>query len=480
MTATGSPGSQPGDPGLDGGGEIPSTRAVRTRLVLIAGLVAWTACAVILWLGAAPLGHDEAQYAIAAKDVIVGNPPRWFYLSKGMDAVALPGALAGGSERALRVMPLALGIVFALAVAHLAWRTVGARAAAWVVCVLAGMRAFTAQSSELLSDLPAETFLVFGTTPLVCETLREDGPRWRVIVTAPMFAAAFYLRYASCVPIAIAGIVVVAMGWRGVAKRPLPILVTGALFLALLVPHFLAAIDTIGSPFGILLESQAVTEQWFGEGLLEYVTVNPFVFYGLLAPVVLIVGLLSLRRGAERSAIVLWLIAVASVVGIGLTTHARARYIFYPLALLSILGIAEILRRFDMLAPKLRRIVGPVLAAAVAVTWILVMRVQLRIADNRRVTMASTIAAARAITEDVAGRRCRVLGAHNTQLEHYTGCWGNMDAGLPGVSSDPRVYVVDDRSKHWAAVWHPDLATLPGKPVVILEGPTVTVYRLDP
>ncbi|HEY5933681.1 MAG TPA: glycosyltransferase family 39 protein [Kofleriaceae bacterium] len=453
---------------------------MRTRLVLIAGLVAWTACAVILWLGAAPLGHDEAQYAIAAQDLIAGTPPRWFYLSKGMNVVALPGALAGGSERALRVVPLVLAIVFALAVAHLAWRTVGARAAAWVVCVLAGMRAFTTQSSELLSDLPAATFLVLGTTPLVCEVLREDGPRWRVIIVGPLFAAAFYLRYASCVPIAIAGLVVVGVGWRGIARRPLPIVATGALFLGLLVPHFLAAMDAIGSPFGILLESQAVTEQWVGQGLLEYVTVNPLVFYGLLAPVVLIAGLLSLRRGADRRAIALWLIGVASIVGIGLTTHARARYIFYPLALLAILGTAEILRRLDALAPHIRRIVGPVLAAAVAVTWILVVRVQMRIPDHRRTTMAATLSASRVIRDDVAGRRCRVLAAHNTQLEHYTGCWGNMDADLTGVASNLRVYVVDDRSKHWAAVWHPDLATLPGKRQVLLESPAVTVYRLDP
>ena len=456
---------------------------MRTRLVLIAGLLAWTVCAVILWLGAPPLGHDEAQYAIAANDLIAGNPPRWFNLSKGMNVVALPGALAGGSERALRVTPLVLGIVFALAVAHLAWRTVGAQAAAWVVCVLAGMRAFTVQSSELLSDLPAATFLVLGTTSLVCEAVREDGPRWRVIVVGQLFAAAFYLRYASCVPIAIAGLVVIGVGWRCIAKRPMPIVATGALFLALLVPHFLAAMDTIGSPFGILLESQAVTEQWAGQGLLEYVTVNPFVFYGLLAPVVLIAGLLSLRRGADRRVVALWLIAVASIVGIGLTTHARARYIFYPLALLAILGTAEILRRLEGLAPrhpKIHRVVGPVIAAALAVTWILVVRVQSRITGNRRTTMAATLAASRAIREDVAGRRCRVLAAHNTQLEHYTGCWGNMDIGLPGVSSDPRVYIVDDRSKHWAAVWHPDLATLPGKRQVILENPAVTVYRLDP
>ena len=451
---------------------------MRSRIVLYAGLAAWIANVVILWLGAAPLGHDEAQYAIAAQDLIAGKYVRWFYLSKGMNLVALPGALAGGGELALRLVPMLLAIAFIFAAAHMAWRTVGATAAGWVVAVLAGTRSLAIQSSELLSDVPSATFLLLGTTTLVGELARDDGPRWRVIIAAPLFAAAFYLRYASCIPIAIVGLVAVAVWFQRFARRPAPIVVLALAFVGLLVPHALGAIETMGSPFGILLESRAVTDQFVGQGLVEYVTANPFVFYGLLAPIVMVVGLCALRR--DRMAIALWLIAVASIVGIGLTTHARARYVFFPMTLLVILGVGELVRRIGALPERIRRVLVPALGVVLAIVWILVARTQARVADHRRVSMAATLAASRAIRGDSGGARCRVLGAHNTQLEHYTGCWGNMDAELRQVSRDPRVYVVDDRSKHWAAPWRPDFATLPGKPVSILEQPAVTVYRLDP
>ena len=454
---------------------------MRTRPVLIAGLVAWIAGAVILWLGAAPLGHDEAQYAISAKDVIVGNPARWFYLSKGMTLVALPGALAGGSEQALRVVPLLFGIAFVLAAAHLAWRTVGATAAAWSVCVIAGTRAMVVHSCDLLSDLPTTTFLLLGTTVLVTELSREGGPRWRMVSAAPLFGAAFYLRYGSCVPIAIVGVVVAAVCWRAVARRPGPVIATALGFVALLVPHAVGAQTSMGSPFGILLESQGVIQQFVGEGLVEYVTTNPFRFYGLLAPLVLIAGLASVRR-ADRPAVMLWLIAVVSFVVMGLLMHARARYIYFPLTLFVILGTAELAHGIARLGPRARRVAGAsAAAAALVVTWILVARSQVRAADHRRRGVAATLAAARAIQVDAAGVHCRVLGAHFTQLEYYTGCWGNVDAALPAtISPDARIYVVDDRAKHWGTLWRPDLAAMPGRPRVLLELAQVTVYVLDP
>ena len=35
------------------------------------------------------LNHDEAQYAIAARDMFAGAEPRWFYVSYGMNAIAV-------------------------------------------------------------------------------------------------------------------------------------------------------------------------------------------------------------------------------------------------------------------------------------------------------------------------------------------------------------------------------------------------------
>src|SRR5262245_20076874 len=129
------------------------------RLVFAAGLAAWIANAVAIWLSAAPLGHDEAQYAIAAKDLLTGGYERWFYLSKGMSYVALPGVLAGGSELALRFLPMLFGIGFVLGVWAVARRAFGDVTAACIVVVLASARSYVKLSAELLSDMPAAACL---------------------------------------------------------------------------------------------------------------------------------------------------------------------------------------------------------------------------------------------------------------------------------------------------------------------------------
>ena len=66
--------------------------------------------------------------------------------------------------------------------------------------------------------------------------------------------------YGSCVPIAIVVAVALAVGWRAIASPPLPVLVTTALFVALLVPHAISAVRWTGSPLGILLESRGVPQ----------------------------------------------------------------------------------------------------------------------------------------------------------------------------------------------------------------------------
>src|SRR5688572_28308984 len=105
------------------------------------------------------MGHDESQYAIAARDALAGDAPRWFYLSRGMTVVAAPGLWLGASELALRFVPLLLGVGFVLATWTLARRVVGATAAAWALVVLAGTRCVVRWSTELLSDVPAAACL---------------------------------------------------------------------------------------------------------------------------------------------------------------------------------------------------------------------------------------------------------------------------------------------------------------------------------
>lgn len=462
---------------------LATTRS--TRLVLAAGLAAWIAAAVAIWLEAAPLGHDEAQYAIAAKDVIEGGYERWFYLSKGMSYLAVPGVLAGGSELALRLIPLVFGVGFVLAVWAVARRACGDETAAWTVAALAAARPYLRHAADLLSDMPAAACLLAATAVILGELRRTEGEggeagegsgvggvSWRAVLVAPLLAAAFYLRYASCVPIAFLGGAWLVLGWRGIARRPAPVLVAAALFLLLLVPHAVAAIRLTGSPLGILLESsQVVPNAYVGQGLVTYLASNPIAFYGVLMPPILVTGLVAAPvlawRARDRAAGLLWLAAVPSIIVLALITEAQARYIFFGTALLAILGVDALRRALGRAPLGARRALGAAAAASLVATWAFVLAGQLRHGERRARSHAPTLRAAAAIRADAAGRVCRFLGQQYTQLDWYGGCRSAEAVGYPppGVL----LYVV----RTTTGGWQPEVSGDPARHTVILDVPGV-------
>ena len=437
------------------------------KLIAAAGLVAWIAIAAIIWLGGSTLGHDESQYVLDARDWLAGNEPRWFYLSSGMRYVTAAGLLFGDGEVALRFPTFVLGIAMVLAAAALAWRFYGAMTAAWVIGVLAGLRCMTQLSAELLSDVPATAFLLAGTLVLADETIRrDDGPRWRVMAAAPLFAAALYLRYASCVPIAIVGLAVAAIGGRRIIRAPVPIAATVALFALLLVPHFLSAMRETGSPLGILLASKGVPGQtWFAEGLVTYVTSNPMRYYGVLAAPILLAGLAAPLVMRDRPTLLLWLAGVGDIVALGLISHAQPRYIFFGIALLVILGVEVFRRLIDG-----RRAAAMAAGVAVALAIVLVIRQQLHRREYRAATTARTLRAADAIRRDAAGARCYVIGDQYTQLELYSGC---QSSGWPwDEQGKAKIYMVQRDQAPPAASR--------GKMHFLVDEPELRVTRWDP
>ena len=445
-------------------------RALRLpALIFAAGLLFWIINAAIVWLSAAPLGHDEAQYALSAHDLLVGDEPRWFYVSSGMSVVAAIGETLGHGEVALRFPAFVLGIGFVLAAAGLAWRVYGAMTAAWVVVVLAGLRSIAGMSSDLLTDLPSTALLLAGSLVMIGEVLGEEedaAPRWRVVFAAPLLAAALYVRYASCIPIALIGVGTLVVGLPQIRRRPLPIVVTAAAFVLLLVPHLVQANHETGSPLGILLASKDVPGRtWFAQGLATYTTSNPVRYYGLLAPPILLAGLAAITRVRHRPTMLLWLIAVSDIVVLGLISHAQPRYIFFGVTLLVILGVEQI-----------RRWVGPrrwgavVAAVAVLASCLLMLRTQVMRSERKRETASAAYTAASVIRTDAHGRRCYVIGDAFAQLEWYSGCRGSSWPWDEREETEP-VYVVHTPS------------TLPvptrGDPHVLLARPAVTVTRFD-
>jgi len=445
-------------------------------IVRRAGLAAWLAGALAVWLAAPPLGHDEAQYAIAARDVLAGEPVRWLYLSVGMDAIALPGVLAGGGELALRLVPMAIGLAFVLAAARLARGAFGEAAAAWTIAVLAASFPIARRAAELLSDLPAAACLLAAAALLVTELAREPAPRRRLLLAAPCLAAAFYLRYGSALAIAAIGGAALVAGWRALLRRPWIALAAIALLALLLVPHLLASSAATGSALGVLRTSSDVLgAPPPGRALATYVTANPLLYYGPVAAPAMLAGLAAIRRGRDRRVLLLWLMAVGDIVAVGMMPIPQARYIFFGIVLLVILGVDELGRWTSACRPPVRRALGRGAAAAVALAWLGAAIALYRLPGLRRESMAGTLAAVAAIRDDARGAPCEVIARHTTQLQWYTGCVAVYAAELETLARR-RVYLVHEPGRPD----QPEPAGRPGVPRAILARPEVTVTRYDP
>jgi 4-amino-4-deoxy-L-arabinose transferase-like glycosyltransferase len=382
------------------------------RRLLTCALVVWCVVAVIGLVLGPSLGHDEAAFALAAR----GEAPvgKWLYRSEGTIAIARVGVALGGAAWQLRLVSALLGplaIVAAYAVGRAAF---SARTGAWAAAVLAGAHPMALRSAELLSDLPAMACLLGGIALLVGELDREDGPRWRLVLAAPVFAAAFYMRYGSAPVIAFAIAVAGLLWWRAVVRRPLHVLAMGIVLAGLVVPHLLHSRAVTGTLLGILEVSAGMPRRaYIGEGLVTYLTRNPLLFYGFAVAPVMIAGLAGVVRLRHRAAWYLAIVALGQIVSLGIQSHGQPRYVFFATALLVVLGV-EVLRSW---VPRPRAAL-----ALVAASWLgvaIAAPIYYRHLDEAR---APIVAAGQVIRTASGGRPCAAVALIVPQLMWHSGC----------------------------------------------------------
>lgn len=414
------------------------------RRLLTAALVAW---ALVAALGVAlgpPLGHDEAAFALVAR----GAAPQggWLYRSEGTVAIARLGLALGGAAWQLRLASAVLGCALVVAAFALGRAAFSARIGAWAAALVAGAHPMAMRSAQLLSDLPAAACIVGGIAILAGELDRDAGPRWRLVAAAPLFAAAFYLRYGSAPVVAFAIAAACLVWWRAVLTRPLPMLVTIAALAALVLPHLLHALAVTGTALGILEVSAGMPRRaYVGEGLVTYLTSNPLAFYGALIAPVMVAGVLGLVRARRRAPWYLAIVALGQVTALGLSSHGQPRYVFAATVLLVVLGV-DVIARFDRPSLALAAVVAAWLGVAVAVV------ATCRTEDGIR---APILHAAEAIRADAGDRPCAVVAALAPQLTWYARC----EVYLPALLGQP---LPADRPRYAASFtrWPIDLAAL--------------------
>lgn len=406
---------------------------------MVGAWLTWLVCAGLHGASGAPLGHDEARYAIAGRDLLAGDDARWIYVPPGMEVLAVPGVLLGGGERALRLVPALLAIAF-LASLHRIARVAGDReSAAWTIAFAAATGPLVRLASDLLSDVPSTALLLATAVIVFRELTRDDGPTRTLLGSAATGAGAFYVRYGSCIPLAIIAVLAVVGGARGIARRPALVGMTLALFVALLAPHLVHSQLTTGSPLGTLRVS-ATVPKGFGQGIATYVA-HPVRYLGVFA--VVLVPFVLVCRPRTRVRTLLLALAVLDLLSLGIQTTAQARYVFLATTLLLIVGPPCLPRRLARLA-----------VVAVVIGWAVQIGFALCYDHVRRAGTRTTMLAQAAIRRD-ATTPCYVLGRHDTQLEWYTGC--RYVLVLPAVI-DRALYAVWDAT---GGPWQPAIAALP-------------------
>jgi hypothetical protein len=470
---------------------MPSQPRANDRHLLAAALVVWAAVAAIGVAIGPPLGHDEAAFAIVAR----GDAPvaGWLYRSEGTVVLARLGVALGGADWQLRLASALASLALVIAAFAVGRAAFTARTGAWAAALVAGAHPMALRSAQLLSDLPAAACLVGGIAVLVGEldraAARAVGPRWRIVLTAPLFAAAFYLRYGSAPVIGLALAAAGLFWWRAVLARPLRALATVAALAALLVPHLVQSRGVTGAALGILEVSAGMPRRaYVGEGLVTYLTSNPFVFYGALIAPVMIAGLLGLARVRRRAPWYLALVALGQLVVLGLQSHGQPRYVFVAAVLLLPIGVDVVARLAGPDGPTWlvgrgrRAWPGPAWSrlalAVVAASWLHVAVAQVVVCREAARSRAPILDAARVIRRDAGGRPCAAVALLAPQLTWYSGCQvypTMLPAAMPA-----------DRARYaaWFTRWPIDLAavlaaqSLRATPIAS-EDPDARIWRLD-
>ena len=413
---------------------VGDPRSRREVILLLLICSAFAASVAANAARAAPFEYDESVYAVQARAwAAPGEPVTGVKLHRAPLLPALGSLIyrAGGrSEAPYR----ATGLAFGVASVVLVWAL--GRAVAGPAAGLIGAAAFASappvvqRSAQFMTDVPATAFLL-GLVLVLWRNRERAGPS--LLLAAPLAAGAFYLRYASVLPIALLAAAVLVVGRRGLLRDRRLAIATALLFAGLLVPHVVRAVDATGRPWGLLtFTAEFPGRRSFGAGWWDYLRWFPFVLAGPVAGVVMIAGIAGAARRRFAATSLLAGVAVLDVVLIGLTEHAEPRFVFFPVALLCVAGGAAVgrlqrerwvsrgLARAGTAALGLALIAGGVVAAARPVR------------DARlRAALAGRAVAARA-----GGRACSVRSIEVPVVTWYSGCATLAFGERPGATTN--------------------------------------------
>lgn len=320
-------------------------------------------CSILFVLGflvsSFPFGHDESVYLTKARSWIGGTPADEFRIFRpiGMPTFGWIFLHFGHSEKVVRTFGVIFGAVAVLLI-YLFFRRVFNIPMALAVAAAVGTSTLFLQEAPLFQNDISSTGFLIAVLYCIYAYYETAGKSKLIYLVGPLAALAFYVRYGVATTLGIIGALsLLILGAKFIRKKGADyskLLTASIISILLFAPHFLQSIVVEKSLFGILMRAaKAGGRKYLGEGLVDYIKWLPneiggWIFdttaiIGVIATVIIMVIVIARKNLSEKYLNLLWIgsIGLIGFLLTGLLVHAERRYIFFPMVLLSGVGIAS-------------------------------------------------------------------------------------------------------------------------------------------
>jgi|GEM_PF-1666621 len=302
------------------------------------------------------IGADEAVYATKARAWLYGTPAdQWgIYRPIGMSILGWIVLHFSDSERSLRLVGVLFGMLTPGVVFFLFRRMSNLWIALGAAAVTATSSLFIVQAPLFLDDIPSSTML-FAALAVIYIYFQSSGKSNSIYLLPIFIASSFYLRYGTIpafIAIAVFSYLILlprflSMERPNFRKAGHAVLIITLLFL----PHFIYSLIATHDLFGVLNSATDVAHRtYIGQGVVQYINWLPQQIGGWTLGITAILGtattfaMLTAQRTREQYTGLIWVgcIGILTFFLTGFFVHAEQRYVFFPMVLLSGVGVAGI------------------------------------------------------------------------------------------------------------------------------------------
>lgn len=395
-------------------------------------------------------GHDESAYALKGRALLSGTPDTGWVIHRGwvQSLLALAVLPFTSSEFVMRVVSAVLAVATVAAVWWLGKTVSSNRVGLGAAAVFATGPEVVRRGAEFLTDLPSTGLLLVITT-LWWRWLHQEAPGdRRLYLSVALAALAFYWRYQVILSLALLALTAGWLFWARIRERRRAVIGAVGLGVVLLVPHFVQAVAETGNPIGILtFTGQVAGREYLGEGLVDYALAFPDQLAGQVGALLVVVAIgwlvaltvaaLRARRlsAPSRAAYFLALPALGQLLILGVVSHGEPRFVFYPVALLLLVGAMAL----DDLLPRLGRhgVRAGVAALAVAVLAMFGLNAERadRNAEARAESNRVVVQAAKLVARE-GGADCGAVTGRQPAVTWISGCPTALFDGAGAVIPD--------------------------------------------